>query len=40
VEALKEIGGADAMQTLMTLLKDSDPEVRRMAAEALGRKRP
>jgi HEAT repeat protein len=38
-EALKDIGGADAIQALMALLKDSDPEVRRTAAEALGKKR-
>jgi HEAT repeat protein len=37
-EALSEIGGAEAIQALMTMLKDPDPEIRKTVAEALGSK--
>ena len=39
VEALANIGGARAIEVMATLLKDEDPEIRRIAAEALGKKR-
>jgi len=38
VNALHNIGGPAAMQALIGALKSKDPQVRRMAAEALGDK--
>jgi HEAT repeat protein len=39
VEALANIGGTQAIETLAALLKDDDPEIRKLAAEALGKNR-
>ena len=39
VEALANIGGTRAIETLAALLKDDDPEIRKLAAEALGKHR-
>jgi len=39
VEALANIGGARAVEVMAALLKDDDPEIRKLAAEALGKHR-
>jgi HEAT repeat protein len=37
VEALGEIGGPQIEAVLLELIKDSDPKIRRLAAQGLGR---
>ena len=39
VEALANIGGVRAVEAIVALLKDDDPEIRKLAAEALGKNR-